>query len=174
MTKYKIKQYYNFRNRYYNPGAGRFMSEDPIGLGGDDTNFYRYVFNSSLLKIDPYGKSLTSFITSGAKNVANAANRLGGVIGAISSATGANLARGLSVGTAVVGSGITRVIGSATYYSSTVIEKVSYEAAYQVRLYGYCGAYKVLSKTKINTRYFIHRFNKLIDEAVEARDDGLF
>ncbi|WP_167849464.1 RHS repeat-associated core domain-containing protein [Halobacteriovorax sp. Y22] len=48
--------YNNSRNRYYNPGAGRFMSEDPIGFAGRDINFYRYAGNNSINKNDPNGK----------------------------------------------------------------------------------------------------------------------
>ena len=37
--------YYN-RARFYNASVGRFVSEDPIGFFGGDTNLYSYVFNS--------------------------------------------------------------------------------------------------------------------------------
>jgi RHS repeat-associated protein len=45
---------YYYRARYYDPSAGRFVSEDPIGfvLG---TNFYRYAVNSPTTLIDPTG-----------------------------------------------------------------------------------------------------------------------
>jgi RHS repeat-associated protein len=33
--------------RYYDPAVGRFLSEDPSGFAGGDTNLYRYVGNSS-------------------------------------------------------------------------------------------------------------------------------
>jgi RHS repeat-associated protein len=36
--------YYN-RFRYYDPGSGRYLSQDPIGINGDRTNFYVYVKN---------------------------------------------------------------------------------------------------------------------------------
>ena len=36
--------YYN-RARWYDPIAGRWLSEDPIGFAGGDTNLYRYVGN---------------------------------------------------------------------------------------------------------------------------------
>ncbi|RZF20637.1 hypothetical protein DAY19_11670 [Halobacteriovorax vibrionivorans] len=42
-------------NRDYNPGVGRFMSEDPTGFKGKDLNLYRYVSNSPFLYIDPFG-----------------------------------------------------------------------------------------------------------------------
>jgi RHS repeat-associated protein len=47
-------QYY-YRARYYDPMIGRFISEDPLGFGGGDTNIYRYVDNSSTNHTDPSG-----------------------------------------------------------------------------------------------------------------------
>lgn len=46
---------YYYRARYYDPSIGRFISEDPIGFSGEDTNLYRYVENSPTNKIDPLG-----------------------------------------------------------------------------------------------------------------------
>jgi RHS repeat-associated protein len=45
---------YNYRVRYYDPQAGRFISEDPVRFksGG---NFYRYVVNNPVLLTDPFG-----------------------------------------------------------------------------------------------------------------------
>jgi RHS repeat-associated protein/uncharacterized repeat protein (TIGR01451 family) len=43
------------RSRYYNSEEGRFLTSDPIGLGGGDLNLYRYVFNSPLDFVDPVG-----------------------------------------------------------------------------------------------------------------------
>ena len=37
--------YYN-RHRYYDPGCGRFISQEPIALLGG-TNFYQYAFNTT-------------------------------------------------------------------------------------------------------------------------------
>ncbi|MGB3654038.1 MAG: FG-GAP-like repeat-containing protein [Rivularia sp. (in: cyanobacteria)] len=48
-------QYY-YRARYYDSGVGRFISEDPIGFAGGDTNLYRYVANRPVDNIDPYGE----------------------------------------------------------------------------------------------------------------------
>ncbi len=48
---------YNFRARTYDPRTGRFMSQDPLGFVGGDTNFYRYVNNSPLNATDPSGLS---------------------------------------------------------------------------------------------------------------------
>jgi RHS repeat-associated protein len=34
---------YYFRARYYDPRTGKFLTRDPIGFAGGDTNVYRYV-----------------------------------------------------------------------------------------------------------------------------------
>lgn len=47
---------YFYRARYYDPGTGRFLAPDPIGFGGGDTNYYRYVLNNPLKYTDPTGK----------------------------------------------------------------------------------------------------------------------
>ena len=47
------------RRRYYHPQLGIFVNEDPIGFEGGDTNLYRYVENSPLIAVDPFGT--TSF-----------------------------------------------------------------------------------------------------------------
>jgi RHS repeat-associated protein len=45
----------NSWNRWYSPKMGRFISQDPIGFGGGDSNLYRYVGNSSPNGTDPSG-----------------------------------------------------------------------------------------------------------------------
>jgi RHS repeat-associated protein len=47
---------YYYRARYYDPQAGRFVSEDPIRFGGGD-NFYSYVVNRPTEFGDPGGNS---------------------------------------------------------------------------------------------------------------------
>lgn len=44
------------KNKYYNPNTGRFLSEDPIGFRGQDSNLFRYVENNPILKKDPTGQ----------------------------------------------------------------------------------------------------------------------
>ncbi len=44
------------RARYYNPIAGRWISSDPIGFRGGDTNLYGYVGNIPVNEIDSYGE----------------------------------------------------------------------------------------------------------------------
>ncbi|OFZ57759.1 MAG: hypothetical protein A2328_08340 [Bdellovibrionales bacterium RIFOXYB2_FULL_36_6] len=53
---------YDYRARYYSPETGRFLSEDPIGFGSGDMNFYRYAHSAPLNYIDPYGYSFASFM----------------------------------------------------------------------------------------------------------------
>ena len=43
------------RARWYEPGTGRFLSEDPSGFKGGDANLFRYVGNDPLDRIDPSG-----------------------------------------------------------------------------------------------------------------------
>lgn len=43
-----------YRARYYDPQAGRFVSEDPLNLS-EGINFYRYVDNNPQLFVDPFG-----------------------------------------------------------------------------------------------------------------------
>jgi RHS repeat-associated protein len=45
-----------FVNRWYDPSTGRFLSEDPTGLGAD-VNPYRYCGNSPLTRTDPTGQN---------------------------------------------------------------------------------------------------------------------
>lgn len=49
--------YYYMRARYYDSGAGRFLSEDPLGFGGGDVNLYAYVAGNPVGWIDPLGLS---------------------------------------------------------------------------------------------------------------------
>ena len=46
---------YYYRARWYDPQLGRFISEDPIGFGGDDINLYGFVWQNPLNFSDPYG-----------------------------------------------------------------------------------------------------------------------
>ncbi len=46
---------YYYRARYYDPTTQRFLSEDPIGFGIGDFNFYRYVGNNPVNFRDPTG-----------------------------------------------------------------------------------------------------------------------
>ena len=46
---------YYYRARYYSPSLQRFISEDPIGFSGGDTNLYAYVRNDPINLYDPLG-----------------------------------------------------------------------------------------------------------------------
>jgi RHS repeat-associated protein len=60
---------YYYRGRYYNPTLQRFISEDPLQLGGGQPNFYAYVLNDPLLYIDPSG--LTIHLNGGPQDASN-------------------------------------------------------------------------------------------------------
>jgi RHS repeat-associated protein len=53
------------RARWYEPGTGRFVNEDPSGFKGGDANLFRYVGNDPLNQVDPSG--LAAKWASGAK-----------------------------------------------------------------------------------------------------------
>jgi RHS repeat-associated protein len=46
---------YEYRNRAYHPGLGRFISEDPKLFDAGDNNFFRYCGNDPIDKTDPMG-----------------------------------------------------------------------------------------------------------------------
>ena len=46
---------YYYRARYYDPRAGRFLTEDPIGFAGGDVNLYRYAGNNPVKSTDALG-----------------------------------------------------------------------------------------------------------------------
>jgi RHS repeat-associated protein len=50
---------YNYRARAYSPTLHRFLTEDPIGPWGGDTNLYAYVTDSPLVMTDPLGLQRT-------------------------------------------------------------------------------------------------------------------
>jgi RHS repeat-associated protein len=52
------------RARYYDPQAGRWISEDPLGFAAGDTNVNRYVANSPVNFVDPSGRDLQSTFVS--------------------------------------------------------------------------------------------------------------
>jgi RHS repeat-associated protein len=46
---------YYYRNRYYSPQTGRFISEDPLGWASGQTNAYAYVGGNPVQLTDPLG-----------------------------------------------------------------------------------------------------------------------
>jgi RHS repeat-associated protein len=82
-------QFY-YRARFYDPGLGRFTSEDPIAFLGRDVNLYGYVHNDPLRFVDPSGlrrcHPLLGAIAGGALGgVAGAAG--GGILGGLAGGT---------------------------------------------------------------------------------------
>lgn len=53
---------YYYRARYYNSILGRFISEDPAGFDGGDTNLYAYVLDNPTNYTDPSGKCIPCII----------------------------------------------------------------------------------------------------------------
>lgn len=51
---------YFYRARYYDPNPGRFLSEDPAKFKGG-ANFYRYVKNNAVNRVDPFGLNPGAF-----------------------------------------------------------------------------------------------------------------
>jgi RHS repeat-associated protein len=52
---------YYYRARWYDPGSGRFISQDPIGFSAGDVNLYRYVGNAPGDATDPWGLQTTAY-----------------------------------------------------------------------------------------------------------------
>lgn len=46
---------YDYRNRMYIATLGRFIQTDPKRFNADDVNYYRYVENNTVNKVDPFG-----------------------------------------------------------------------------------------------------------------------
>ena len=88
---------YFYRARYYDPGTGRFLSEDPIEYDSGSLNLYNYVGNNSINLIDPSGNrsvaSLFSFFGGffgGTRSTSNnsVSENIGGGSGATAAAVG--------------------------------------------------------------------------------------
>jgi RHS repeat-associated protein len=46
---------YDYRNRWYDPRAGVFVEQDPLGFAAGDANLSRYVGNAPTIYVDPLG-----------------------------------------------------------------------------------------------------------------------
>lgn len=44
---------YDYRNRFYHLGVGRFLQKDPTGPDAGDMNLYRYCHNDPVNQADP-------------------------------------------------------------------------------------------------------------------------
>ena len=83
------------RARYYDPGTGRFLSQDPIALSSGDSNFYRYVGNDSPNLTDPTGQSGWNRFFGGLRLVGGLIQAVGGTAFAvITSETGVGAVAG--------------------------------------------------------------------------------
>jgi RHS repeat-associated protein len=74
---------YYYRERYYNPSTGRFISEDPIGWASGQTNAYAYVNGNPVQFTDPTGEASITF-GHGARHLADTGLSAQCVEGAIS------------------------------------------------------------------------------------------
>jgi hypothetical protein len=81
--------------RDYDPQTGLFISKDPIGFEGGDTNLYGYGLGDPVNMVDPSGLSFFSNLSQGVYSVANALS--GGSLENIA-CNGLNLSNGLSLG----------------------------------------------------------------------------
>jgi RHS repeat-associated protein len=54
--EYESDDLYFYRARFYDPQQSRFLSQDPLGLAGGDTNLYRYAANNPVHIADPSGE----------------------------------------------------------------------------------------------------------------------
>jgi len=75
---------YFLRARFYDAGAGRFITEDPIAFRGGDVNLYRYVWNRPTSFVDPRGKrgvGVAGGASAGAGLGIGAAGTVGGGVG---------------------------------------------------------------------------------------------
>ncbi|HEY4310191.1 MAG TPA: RHS repeat-associated core domain-containing protein [Pirellulales bacterium] len=70
-------------NRWYDPGIGRFISQDPIGFQGDPSNLYRYTGNRPTNATDPTGlvPPVVTNILLASDRTAPANNQGGGLLG---------------------------------------------------------------------------------------------
>ena len=74
-----------YRNRWYSPDLGRFVSEDPIGFRGGDVNLYGYVWNNPLAFKDPQGTD-GLLVLGGGAIAAGAGGSGGALAGALTAA----------------------------------------------------------------------------------------
>jgi RHS repeat-associated protein len=93
---------YYYRARYYDPTAGRFLSEDPINFRAG-TNFYRYVYGRPIRLRDPLGKDPFIGATVGAI--------LGGIYGGIGAAVDQDATLGDIAAGVVTGAGVGGLVG---------------------------------------------------------------
>ena len=52
---------YDYRNRFYHPGLGRFLQSDPSGFDAGDMNLFRYCGDDPVDRTDPMGLDAVSY-----------------------------------------------------------------------------------------------------------------
>jgi RHS repeat-associated protein len=100
---------YDYRNRVYSPGLGRFLQTDPIRFNAGDINIYRYCGNNPMNGFDPLGQSFLgsvgNFFTGAASGALTGAavgfvvsgfNPAGAVAGAIAGAVAGGISATVS------------------------------------------------------------------------------
>ena len=70
--------YYYYRARYYDPATARFLSEDPLNIGGG-ANLYAYAGGNPISFIDPFGLSSVAYNTQ--NGTLTVYNGLGNILG---------------------------------------------------------------------------------------------
>jgi RHS repeat-associated protein len=134
---------YYMRARYYDATLGRFLQQDPLGIGGGDINLYAYVGSNPVMGIDPWGLcgtaqqggndtlnrwlASTSTVLSGA-GIAVGTVQFGAELVALSGAATGNAPVTAGAGAVAVGAGTTNtlismassvVAGTRTYTDTT-------------------------------------------------------
>ncbi len=109
---------YYYRFRYYNPDIGRFLQTDPLDYI-DGLNMYTYVGNSSINRIDPYGKAWSWAGGAVGAGVGALGGFTGGVVHeAIDWGCGGDFSWG-DVGTATAGGAAAGFVGGAAFGAAT-------------------------------------------------------
>ena len=127
-------QIYCYRERFYMPSLGRFLSEDPQRFSAGDPNLQRYVFNHPSGFADPFGESVaidTAFLQTALAGARAAVARLGSVAAYYS----------IQVGTAWSNFATTGLFGIAVRNSQGLVDKVHGGLAQTILYGGKDGAY---------------------------------
>lgn len=53
---------YDYRNRFYHPGIGRFLQTDPTGFDAGDMNLFRYCGDDPVNRTDPLGLTDSNYV----------------------------------------------------------------------------------------------------------------
>jgi RHS repeat-associated protein len=74
---------YDYRNRFYHPGLGRFLQTDPIRFAGGDANLFRYCSGDPVNRVDPTGLFWGLPAWAGGVVAGGGVGGLGGAVGGI-------------------------------------------------------------------------------------------